>query len=193
MSTRTTRTAAALVAAVALVLGLNGLSSHTQAATSMRNAPTTELEAEADGTTYRARPFGDVIRADTPEYYTLTLPRSGTYHVTMTGFLNYDRSPASVQCFVVDLQKILDEDFSGYYLLSSSDSESSFDFGLNEAIDVALKKSRRILLTCQSNVDIDVLKPITIGFERTGRFKNLNTKPYDPPVRSSEGLFGYLG
>jgi hypothetical protein len=193
MSTRSTRTAAALVAAAALVLGLNGLSSPTQAAPSIKNALTTELDVQAGGTTYRARPFGGSILASTPEYYTVKVPRSGNYHVTMTGFVNYATSPASLQCFVVDLQKILVEDFSGYYLVSFSDSETSFDFGLNEAIDVDLKRSRRILLACSSNADIDVLKPITIGFKRTGDFKNLNTNPYVPPVRSSQDLFGNLG
>lgn len=193
MSSQTTSTAAALVTAGALLLGLGALSAPTQAAPSMRNAPATDLDVQAGGTTYRARPFGTRILAGKPEFYTVKVPRSGNYHVTMTGFVNYDTSPAALQCFVVDLQKILDDDYSGYYLISSSDSEASFDFGLNEAIDVDLKRARGILLSCQSNVDIEVLKPITIGFQRSGRFKNLDTDRYTPPDRGPLGELGGRG
>jgi hypothetical protein len=193
MTSRTISTATALAVAGALLLGLDGLSSPTQAAPSIRNAPATDLDVQARGTTYRARPFGTSIRAGTPEFYRVKVPRSGNYHVTMTGFVNYDTSPATLQCFVVDLQKILVDDYSGYYLISSSDSEASFDFGLNEAIDVDLKKAREILLSCQSSVDIDVLKPITVGFQRSGGFKNLDTDRYTPPDPDPLGELGGRG
>ncbi|GAA1479455.1 hypothetical protein GCM10009623_39010 [Nocardioides aestuarii] len=188
MSTPTTRVVVALLTAGALVLGLHSLSAPSVAAPDLANAPTARLEAQAGGTTYRTRPFGGKLVSGTPEYYTVSVPRSGSYRVEMTGLITYDAAPASVQCFVVDLKKILADDFSGYYLVSTSDSETFFDNGLNEVITVDLKKARRILLACSSTVDIEVLKPITVAFTRTGRFANLPAKRYVPPAPSSGDL-----
>lgn len=188
MTNPTTRVAAALLTAGALVLSLNGLTGPSAASPDLADAAGARLEVQAGGTAYRARPFGAKIVAGTPEYYTVKVPRSGNYRVSLTGLMTYDATPASVSCFVVDLEKTLDDDFSGYYLVSTSDSEVVFDNGLNEVIDVDLKKARRILLACSSSVDIEVLKPITITFERNGRFRNLPTKPYEPPSPSSGDL-----
>lgn len=193
MTSPAARIVAALLTAAALVLSLNGLTSPSTAAPNLANAPGARLETQAGGTAYRTRPFGAKIVAGRPEYYTVKVPRSGNYRIAMTGLVTYDATPASLSCFVVDLKKILAEDFSGYYLVSASDSEAVFDNGLNEVIDVDLKKSRRILLACSSSVDIEVLKPITITFERNGRFRNLPTKPYVPPARSSGDLLDDLG
>lgn len=192
MRTRTTRATAALLAAGALVLSLNGLGSPSAATPDPADATGARLEAQAGGATWRTRPFGGSIRAGQPEYYTVSVPRSGSYRVEMTGLITYDAAPASIQCFVVDLKKILADDFSGYYLVSTSDSETFFDNGLHEAIDVDLKKSRRILLACSSTVDIEVLKPITITFTRSGRFSNLPAKAYVPPAASSGDLLDDL-
>ena len=193
MTSRTTRAVVALLTAGALALSLNSLTSPSTAARGIQDAAAARLEAKPGGTTYRTRPFGGRIAAGAPEYYTVSVPRSGNYRVEMTGLITYDTSPAMIQCFVVDLRKILADDFSGYYLVSTSDSETAFDNGINEAIDVDLKKSRRILLACSSSVDIDVLKPITITFRRNGGFKNLRTRPYVPPATSPGDLLDGLG
>lgn len=193
MSSRTTRAAVALLTAGALALSLNNLTSPSSAAPGIQDAAAARLEVQHGGTTYRTRPFGGRIAAGRPEYYTVSVPRSGNYRVEMTGLITYDTSPAMIQCFVVDLKKILANDFSGYYLVSTSDSEAVFDNGINEAIDVDLKKTRRILVACSSSVDIDVLKPITVTFQRTGGFKKLRSRPYVPPAPSSGDLLGDLG
>ena len=193
MSTQTTtRGAAVLLTAGALVLSLASLSSPSSAAPDVQDAAAARLEVKPGGTAYRTRPFGGRIAAGAPEYYTVSVPRSGNYRVEMTGLITYDTSPAMIQCFVVDLKKILADDFSGYYLVSTSDSESVFDNGINEAIDVDLKKTRRILLACSSSVDIVVLKPITVTFERNGGFKNLRARPYVPPATSPRDLLDGL-
>lgn len=193
MISRNTRAAVALLTAGALALSLNSLSSPSSAAPGIQDAAAARLEVQPGGATYRTRPFGSRIAAGKPEYYTLSVPRSGNYRVEMTGLITYDTKPATIQCFVVDLKKILVEDFSGYYLVTTSDSETVFDNGIHEAIDVDLKKRRRILLACSSSVEIEVLKPITVTFQRNGGFKNLRARPYAPPATSPRGLLGNLG
>lgn len=192
MSSRTTRAAAALLATGALVLSVNSLGPPSVATPDLAAAPSTTLDVDASGSTYRARPFGPRIAAGKAEYFTVKVPRSGNYRVAMTGLIAYEATPASASCFVVDLEKILDDDYSGYYLVSTSESDSVFDNGLNEVIDVDLKKSRRILLSCSSTVDLEVLKPITVTFQRNGPFKNLSTKPYQPPSTSPGDLLDDL-
>lgn len=184
MTTRTTRLVAALASGALLVVGANTLTSSSQAAPGA-DAPAASVTSDraGSGATLRVRPgFGGTINADTPEYFTVKLPKSGNYNVTMRGFMNYTTSPISTQCLVVDKQKILANNVSGFYLVSFSDSDAQYDFGLNESIDVDLKASRPLLVGCASDEDVSIIKPITITFKRNGAFTNLNAKPYTIPV-----------
>ena len=191
MSSRTTRTAATLAAVAALVLGVTSLSSPTQAAPGIRDAAAADLRARPDGGVLRARPFGQ-LRPGKWEYYTVRLPRSGSYTVSMTGFINSDEPSVSVQCAVVDKQKILVDDFTGYYLNYRASSDAGvFDYGINETIDVELRKSRAILLACNASAAVQVLKPITVTFRRSPDFRRLPTKPFTPPT-TPEGSSGLV-
>jgi len=193
MTTRTTRTAAALVAAAALVVGLNGLSSPTQAAPSMKNSPTVALDVQAGGTVYRTRPFGNTLVDNVPKYFTVKIPRSGNYEVTMRGIASIG-STTSVQCLLGDKTKLLANDLTGLYAVEFVDGASSFGIvGMNEAIDVDLRKSRALLFACGAfGGDAAVAKPITATFERNGDFKNISAKPFTPPAPREADLFGNL-
>lgn len=192
MTARATRLAAALVAGGALVLGLHGLTTPTQAAPDQEDAPAAAGAERAGGAVYRVRPFGKRLRPQKPQYYTVRLPRSGNYEVTLRGFLNFESGPASYQCYVVDKRKILADDLTGYYVTAVGDSARGFDYGPDESIDVSLKKKRPLLVACASeDAVLDVLKPITVTFERNGRFKNLRATTFTPPP-ARPGLFDGL-
>jgi hypothetical protein len=176
MSARTTRFAAALVAGGALVLGLNGLTAPTQAAPNFKNAPTVQLDAQAGSGVLRARPHGSSVVDQ--EYFTVKMPADGNYHVTMTGFVIPDTSPAFYQCLVVDKNKALVGDVSGYYLLESYSSDMDNDLNLDIEIDVNLKKGRALIIGCSTSVELQTPQPISYTFKKNGGFTNLNTNVF---------------
>ena len=196
MTSKTIRFATALASGALLVVGANTLTSTSQAAPGGSDVAVTDVSARAGGAaTYRVRPFGGTIIDTVGEYYTAKVPSSGNYNVTLRGFINYDDAATtqSLQCIVGDKQKLLGGDFSGYNLVVFNDTDTGWDYGLNESIDVDLNKNRPILIACGSyGGDVDIIKPITVTFKRNGDFKNLPYKVFNPEFGFGE-LTGPLG
>lgn len=179
MSSRTTRVAAALLTAGALVLSLNSLSSPSVAAPNFKNAPMVKLQEQAGTGTLRARPHGRVVSAPN-EYFTMRVPSNGNYHISMTGFVLPSTTPASYQCLVVDKNKALAGDESGYYLLEAFDDSMDNDYNLSAEIDVDLKKRRPLIIGCYTSVDLETPQPISYTFKKNGAFKKVTTNPFTP-------------
>ena len=182
MSSRTTRVAAALLTAGALVLSLNSLSSPSVAAPNFKNAPMVKLQEQAGTGTLRARPHGKVVSAPN-EYFTMRVPSDGNYHISMTGLVVPTTTPASYQCLVADKQKALANDLTGVYLIEPFSSETENDYNVDLEIDVNLKKRRALIIGCYTNVDLQTPQPISYTFKKNGAFKNVKTNVFDIPAR----------
>ncbi|MFD1948719.1 hypothetical protein, partial [Nocardioides aestuarii] len=178
MSSRTTRVAAALLTAGALVLSLNSLSSPSVAAPNFKNAPTIKLQQQAGTGTLRAKPHGQVVSAPY-EYFTMRVPADGSYHITMTGVVIPTTDPASYQCIVADKQKALANDLTGVYLINPFNSATDDGYNLDLEIDANLKKRRALIIGCYTDGDLQTPQPITYTFKKNGAFKNVNTTPFD--------------
>lgn len=180
MSFSTTRLAVALVAAGALALGLNGPSTPSVAAPNFQRAPNVALQETAGTGALRAKPHGRSVVDQ--EYFTVRMPASGNYHVTMTGFALPSEEPASYQCLVVDKKKALASDESGYYLLETHDTSTDDpEYNIDLEIDVSLKKERPLLIGCLASVKIDTPQQITYTFRKNGAFRKLPTRKFTVP------------
>lgn len=177
MSSRTTRVAAALLTAGALVLSLNSLSTPSVAAPNFKNAPTVKLSEQAGTGTLRARPHGQVLSAPY-EYFTMRVPSDGNYHITMTGFVIPTTDPATYQCLVADKQKALANDLTGVYLINPFSSATDNSYNIDMEIDANLKKRRPLIIGCYTDGDLQTPQPISYTFKKNGAFKNVNTNVF---------------